>query len=523
MKSINSLAARQTIAFAAFALTIVLLVSCFSYYQAKSALDENLRRHARMLLTAMESDATENMAFDGSGLDKAYLSKYIEDMAWRDPNIAFAAAVGGNRVILAHSDASQSARAWEVPTGKAEGSMMIVERIVPYKKTRAMELTIPVSAGGKTLGWLQLGLNYEGVDTGLRKLAINILGAGLLIVLTSLFVARRLASGFTRGLDRLVSTAQEISDGELRTQVPEEGFDELRALARAFNAMADNLRTVIRQIQESGGAVGDFSVGITTLIQEQATSASQQAASLAEVTATMEELSRTSHQIAGNAEAVKSSAEQTVEMAQQGATLVREGVEGMGRIKERVTDIAQKTLFLGEKSHEIGKVMELIKEIAGEIHLLALNAAIESAAAGEHGRRFAVVASEVRRLAEKTRESTEAIRSLVSEIQSATKGSILATEQGSREVDKWRETIILTAGAFEEIIGMIEKTSEASMQISLATHQQTSANDQVVSGMRQVAEMVRLTAGSMKSSSVSAAELKEMAGKLTEKTSVFRV
>jgi methyl-accepting chemotaxis protein len=167
--------------------------------------------------------------------------------------------------------------------------------------------------------------------------------------------------------------------------------------------------------------------------------------------------------------------------------------------------------------------MDLIKEIAGEIHLLALNAAIESAAAGEHGRRFAVVASEVRRLAEKTRESTETIRSLVSEIQAATQGSILATEQGSREVDKWRETVNLTADAFEEIIGMIEKTSEASMQISLATHQQTSANDQVVAGMRQVAEMVRLSASHMKDSSASAAELKGMAAMLTEKTSVFRV
>jgi methyl-accepting chemotaxis protein len=195
----------------------------------------------------------------------------------------------------------------------------------------------------------------------------------------------------------------------------------------------------------------------------------------------------------------------------------------MGRVKERVSDIARATVSLGEKSLEIGKVMDLINEIAGEIHLLALNAAIESAAAGEHGRRFAVVASEVRRLAEKTRESTEAIRTLVTEIQSASQGSIQATEQGSREVDRCRETIDRTADTFGEIIGMIEKTSEASMQISLATHQQTSANDQVTAGMRQVADLVRQTASSLKVSSASAAELKGMAAALVEKTSVFRV
>jgi methyl-accepting chemotaxis protein len=249
----------------------------------------------------------------------------------------------------------------------------------------------------------------------------------------------------------------------------------------------------------------------------------QQATSLAEVTATMEELPRTSRQIAQNAESVKEAASKSVEVAQAGTTLGREGVEAMERIKERVGDIARKTLFLGEKSHEIGKVMEIIKEIASEIHLLALNAAIESAAAGEHGRRFAVVASEVRRLAEKTRESTETIRGIITEIQSATNSSVEATEQGTKEVERWRETIRLSSDAFSEIIETIERTSEASTQISLATHQQTSANEQVVQAMRQIEEMVRLTASQMKESSASAARLREMAGMLQEKTAVFRV
>jgi methyl-accepting chemotaxis protein len=237
----------------------------------------------------------------------------------------------------------------------------------------------------------------------------------------------------------------------------------------------------------------------------------------------MEELSRTSRQIAQNAESVKDAASKSVEVAQAGTTLGREGVEAMAQIKERVGDIARKTLFLGEKSHEIGKVMEIIKEIASEIHLLALNAAIESAAAGEHGRRFAVVASEVRRLAEKTRESTETIRGIITEIQSATNSSVEATEQGTREVERWKETIRLSSEAFSEIIATIERTSEASTQISLATHQQTSANEQVVQAMRQIEEMVRVTASKMKESSASASRLREMAGTLQEKTAVFRV
>jgi methyl-accepting chemotaxis protein len=316
---------------------------------------------------------------------------------------------------------------------------------------------------------------------------------------------------------------RKVAAGELREKVPEDGFEEIRALARDFNAMAANLRSVLGQIQETGASVGTFSSDFMTVIQDQAASASQQATSVAEVTATMEELSRTSRQIAQNAESVKEASSKSVEVAQAGTTLGREGVEAMAQIKERVGDIARKTLFLGEKSHEIGKVMEIIKEIASEIHLLALNAAIESAAAGEHGRRFAVVASEVRRLAEKTRESTETIRGIITEIQSATNSSVEATEQGTREVERWKETIRLSSEAFSEIIATIERTSEASTQISLATHQQTSANEQVVQAMRQIEEMVRVTASKMKESSASAAQLREMAGALQEKTAVFHV
>nr|MDA8121161.1 methyl-accepting chemotaxis protein [Deltaproteobacteria bacterium] len=250
-------------------------------------------------------------------------------------------------------------------------------------------------------------------------------------------------------------------------------------------------------------------------------SASQQAASVSEVTATMEELSRTSHQIAENAESVKNASAKTAEMAQRGTVLMRDGVGAMEQVRQRVGDIAKRNQFLGEKSQEIGKVMEIIKEIASETHLLALNAAIESAAAGEHGRRFSVVASEVRRLAEKTRESTETIRSIISEIQAATGSSIQATEQGTREVDRSRETIRLSSTAFEEIIQMIEKTLESSTQISLATHQQTSANEQVVQAMRQVAETIRETAGHMKDLSGSSGKLKEMVEKFQEITGLL--
>ncbi|HEY5995953.1 MAG TPA: methyl-accepting chemotaxis protein [Candidatus Deferrimicrobiaceae bacterium] len=510
----NSLAGRMMIAFSAFVVLVTALFIAVPYGITRVALEQAAVDRGRLELRSFQREVSGAYRTGGVPAVQNLFRRTREE----GHDVAWAAFADGSGTFVAHTTPSRAGQRWDgAGKGTPEG------RRPSSEPGASMELSSPVVDGGKTLGVLVIGISDAGVSAILDRLLSRLLLVGLAVIVVSMVSTFPFTRRMFSGLTRLKDITREISRGELRTQVPEEGYDEVRAVARDFNRMAGTLRTVIRQIQEAGGAIGEHSSGITDVIQAQATSASQQAASLAEVTATMEELSRTSHQISGNAEAVKSSAEQTVEMAQQGKVLVEESVDGMGKIKERVTDIAQKTLFLGEKSHEIGKVMDLIKEIAGEIHLLALNAAIESAAAGEHGRRFAVVASEVRRLAEKTRESTEAIRSLVSEIQSATQGSIRATEQGNLEVDKWRETINLTAGAFEEIIGMIEKTSEASMQISLATHQQTSANDQVVAGMRQVAEMVRLTASHMKESSASATELKGMAAMLTEKTSVFRV
>ncbi len=525
----NTMSARILVTFAAVIVAVLSVVTAFSYLRTKDALEDMLENHGKVLVGTMQAAAAEHLFM----YDYLYLRTFMEKMTAEEPDLSFAAVYNyfpekGKGYAIAHSDHEvegaefkEAVAVAEVPGGKKE--TYIVRKKTVYKGIPVLQLTAPVMIGGKMYGAVQIGVNYQKVDSLLRGLALSIAVAGLVLLAGALFLMRSILKKTISGLYGLMESTQRVAAGELRQQIREEGFEEVRSLARAFNAMRGNLRTILRQIQETGGSVSAFSSNIMTMIQEQATSASEQATSVAEVTATVEELSRTSMQIAQNAESVKNAASRSVEVAQRGKTLGDEGVEAMIRIKERVVDIAGKTLFLEEKSHEIGKVMEIIKEIAGEIHLLALNAAIESVAAGEHGRRFAVVASEVRRLAEKTRESTEMIRGIIGEIQAATNSSVEATEQGTEEVEHWRETIRKASEAFSEIIQTIERTSEASAQISLATHQQTSANEQVAAAMRQIAEMVRITAGHMKESSVSAAELRAMAAKLQEKADVFQV
>lgn len=374
-------------------------------------------------------------------------------------------------------------------------------------------------AKGVSLAQVEQGQAIRAVN---RIVSVNLV-LGLVVLVLSVVIARKFVHEISTGFARLVGHAEEIASGELRNPVPEEGYEEMRTLARAFNTMAVSLRGILGQIQETSARLGAFTGQISTVIQAQASGAAQEAASVAEVTATLEELARTSQHISGNTQRVQEAVVATVDMARQGARQGRDGVDAMSQIKGRVEDIERKTRFLGDKSQEIGKVMSIIREIASEIHLLSLNAAIESAAAGEAGRRFAVVSSEVRRLAEKAREATETIRTAMTEIQSAIGESVVATQQGAVEVDRLKDTAIRSSEAFDAIIAMVEETSGESAQTLLATQQQTSANRQVLEAIRQIADTVQSTAVQMRESAGSTEELKAMASNLQERTTQFRI
>ena len=308
-----------------------------------------------------------------------------------------------------------------------------------------------------------------------------------------------------------------------RTGISIERRDELGMLADAANDMADQLRKLLQDLQQASIQITGASTQVLTTAEEHASGSVQQAASIAQVTATMEELTNTAKQIAMSATSVEKIADDSAQAAHAGYDSVGEALEAMEKIRRRVADISGKTLLLGERSQRISEVLNLIKDIAGEIHLLAVNAAIESAAAGEHGKRFAVVASEVRRLAERTRESAEEIKGIVGEIQSATNTSVLATEQGVKEVENGVSLATRARGSLEQIIQMVDRTTQAIRQITFATQQQQSASEQIVQTMREVAEVTRQAASGMKQSANSVGELNLLADQFKTRIKEFKL
>jgi methyl-accepting chemotaxis protein len=330
-------------------------------------------------------------------------------------------------------------------------------------------------------------------------------------------------SDLTRPLDRAANGDLSVAGG-LRplAQTGQSEVDPLVMLAGSFDRTLGSLRVLVGSVGVGGERIGSAASQVLVAAREQAASASQQSSAVAETTATIEQLAATAAQIAETSEQVAVFATETLGFAEQGRVAVAASVDAMDSIAARVDQIASRALGLGEKGQEIGRILVVIDELADQTNLLALNAAIEAARAGEHGRGFAVVAAEVRKLAERSQESAGQIQSIVTQIQAETNATILASEEGSREVHAGSALAREVVGSLEKISGMVDETTTAAKEISIATQQQRSASDQVVSAMTQVSEVSRQYAAGSKQAAAAATELNTLAADLRTSIAQFK-
>ncbi|MFV9507077.1 MAG: methyl-accepting chemotaxis protein [Oscillochloridaceae bacterium umkhey_bin13] len=269
----------------------------------------------------------------------------------------------------------------------------------------------------------------------------------------------------------------------------------------------------IQQI-ELGSELAAAASQLQIASQQQASGSTEQASAVTQVSTTIEELGSTARQIAQSADHVSQAAQQTLENLSSGQDAVDESIQAMERIRGRVSDVSNRVLSLGERSQQIGEIIDLIDDISDETHLLALNAAIEAAGAGEHGRRFAVVAAEVKSLANRTLAAAREVKGVIAEIRQATAASVLAAEEGSKEVERGVELAHRAGQTMDNIVMVAERTAQSAAEIGLATAQQQSASEQVVETMREIAEVARQTALGSRQMADSAATLTAIADRL---------
>ena len=266
-------------------------------------------------------------------------------------------------------------------------------------------------------------------------------------------------------------------------------------------------KTLGRQIGTAVGQVQSSSAELQAAATQQATSAKQQATAMTEIATTISELLTTSRQITESARRVAQIAEETAAAARSGGDIVDQSTQSISAIRRQVDMVVSHMLELGKKSQQIGTVLDIVSELAEQTNILAINATIEAAGAGEHGKRFAVVADEIRKLADRVAGSTKEIRSLIEDVRSAVNTTVMATETGSKAVDTGSRQFGQVTASFRQIVALVNTTTEAAREIELSIKQQMTAVEQVNVAISNITQATKETEASTGQTQQTASQL----------------
>ncbi len=273
---------------------------------------------------------------------------------------------------------------------------------------------------------------------------------------------------------------------------------------------------VSQQMAEVSSTMAASSSEIAATVEQQERTSSSQAASVNETTATMDELSASSRQSAEQAESAAAASQRVLHLVEDGNRSVSQTLESMTEMRLQMNAIAQQISQLSTQATQIGSITQLVTDVANQTNMLALNAAVEAVRAGEHGKGFSVVAAEIRKLADRSKESAQKIDSLVTEIQGAIDTTVMATEEGTKRVEVGLGASQQTAGAFDEVARAIDMVVISNQQISLNIRQQAIAVDQVVQAMNSLNQGAKQTAEGIAQTRIGTRRLEEAARDLQE-------
>ncbi len=318
------------------------------------------------------------------------------------------------------------------------------------------------------------------------KLAIALMIAAIVCSITvSLFMAR----GIARRMASATRVAQRVAAGDLATPVPAGGADEVGELLRAFEHMQTQLREMISAIAGNAREITQSAGGMSAAASNLRDSAHQQSDSISTTAAAVEEMTVSIGQVSSSADATRQIAEQTAAIAESGQRLVAEASTEIRKISELVNHTSSSIEALQNGSREIGNIANVIGAIASQTNLLALNAAIEAARAGEQGRGFAVVADEVRKLADQTGQATNEIKAMIDGIQSRTNEAALQMKSARVQAESGVRLIENLRGPLGEVGDGSTRALASLVELSLAAREQSIASTQISQSVEQISHM----------------------------------
>jgi methyl-accepting chemotaxis protein len=355
---------------------------------------------------------------------------------------------------------------------------------------------------GKPVGVIFAGKPYDQATAARNELILAVSVITVVVLVLSLITGTVIARKISNPIKALGKATSQVASGDLSEQITVNTNDEIGILADSFNMMVSQLKQLITKVTSLSQSLAASSQELTASADESAQAANQVAASITEVATSSErqlnsvnstalvvkEITDSIDKIAGKALSVADTSKQTATAAKDGGQAIATAVEQMGKIEATVTQSAAKVGKLGERSDEIGNIVETIATIAGQTNLLALNAAVEAARAGELGRGFAVVAEEIRKLAEESQIATERISALIADIRQDTGLAVHAMEEGTNQVTVGSKVVGNAGQAFVKIVALVDNVTAQISDISAAIRQIAGNSQKIISSVNEIEE-----------------------------------
>jgi methyl-accepting chemotaxis protein len=479
----------------------------------------------------------------------ARIRKIQDDMVAQDSSVVFAVLVDRNGYLPTHNTKfsqpltgnpekdrvnNRTKQIFNDKVGLAaarydgsDGGQVLRQEYRSATGKEVWDVAAPVFVQGRHWGAFRIGFSVAQVEAAVGHLRNSLILYMLAVQVISFLTIYLILAYFIRPLNRLTFAADRIAEGHLDQRVEIDSEDEIGKLGKAFNRMTqvifkdlegeiEKSNRLVSSVKETIQQLSTSANEITAISTQQSTGATQQASAVQEATTTSEEIAVTAKQVAEIALQVEGRAEQASQASNGGMQTVADAVEGMGQLQTKVRSIAEAMLELGENSQKIGGIVDIIDEISDQTNLLALNAAIEAAGAGEAGKRFSIVASEVKRLAGRTVDATGQIKGLIEQIQKATNSTIMLTEEGSKGVETASSLVGRVSEALGNILTLVQETTGAAREIKLSTQQQTTASEQMAETIIEIRDVATQVAAGSEETAQAIAELTRLAEELRD-------
>ncbi len=483
--------------------------------------NQQMQIRMELIGARLESDAFEVMAhtdkvtthiFKTDNLIKDYADKHMqaEEKQLYDAFIAARLNFGKTGVLpmidilqAQHYEQADKLRQ-EVLTPAYANASRAIDVLIEYQVTQAKNTYDRVSQLSKTVLIVTIGAIAGGV---------------LLIALFGVLIA----SSIGRNVSQLQQATSRLADGELATRVHLANEDELGIVAQSFNKMAEELSALISQTSQSADHVNKACVAVTGMTDRVSTSSQTQTDQAAIAAQSISQLNEIVRDVAAKAEEAVAAAMEASQVSNEGQRIVGNSVSGINAVARTIVESAKTIEELGQQSEEIGKILKVIREIADQTNLLALNAAIEAARAGEQGRGFAVVADEVRKLAERTAAATREISAITTAIQNGTEQAVNTMKSGEKQVG---ESVSLANQSGESLV-RIDRSVNAVLlmiqHIAQAMEAEKSTSEEISLRMDKIAQTASDNNSAIAEASAEFHQMQNLAGQLQETVGRFRL